>query len=565
MKKFASITIAMLMLVSMMLSSVVSTSARTSATGINGSTKGTITLKKYETDSNKTVPVDGAEFTAYKVMDLVVDADKDATFVVDTDLSGVITAEDLVHTGKIDATGDLYKSTKELEAKIPAIEALSSKLTATKFTATGNNTGEYVASNLTLGVYLVVETKVPDGYIKGSQSFLVSIPEWNGSKWVYSVEAQPKNTPITLQKNIVDPDKNNALVNEAVFPIGELVKYDVKAKIPSYGMTADGTKKYSQYIKELEPEKYANLYLSFTDTFSEGLTFAGASTVNVYTDSKTFKQPEGEDPGDYTVKVLDDGRSIEILFADWDKLYEYEGQNITVEYKALVNEKAAIEAPNDNVVKYKFINDPDKGSTEELVDEAYVYSFQMNVTKTFEGKTANAAGVNATAVTFKLYKKGNSTALKLKKNTNGDYTYNEDQTATGLTDTITLSSTGTLTVKGLEEGTYLFEETKTVSGYAIPTTQIEIKLDENAFTATGNDYQTIGVTPVHCANDGTSNPLKLVEGCTNTFELTVNNVIKQFTLPTTGGDGILFFTIAGGILMAAAIILFTTLRKKSSC
>jgi LPXTG-motif cell wall-anchored protein len=56
----------------------------------------------------------------------------------------------------------------------------------------------------------------------------------------------------------------------------------------------------------------------------------------------------------------------------------------------------------------------------------------------------------------------------------------------------------------------------------------------------------------------------LNDGSDNEFEVTINNVEKQFDLPQTGGDGILLFTIAGGILMAAAIILFAAMRKKKA-
>ena len=49
---------------------------------------------------------------------------------------------------------------------------------------------------------------------------------------------------------------------------------------------------------------------------------------------------------------------------------------------------------------------------------------------------------------------------------------------------------------------------------------------------------------------------------TGIFALTVNNPKSQFELPTTGGMGILLFTLGGAVVLAAAIVIFTLARKK---
>lgn len=48
------------------------------------------------------------------------------------------------------------------------------------------------------------------------------------------------------------------------------------------------------------------------------------------------------------------------------------------------------------------------------------------------------------------------------------------------------------------------------------------------------------------------------------FTLSINNTKNRFNLPLTGGTGILLFTIGVGIVIAAAIIIFSQLRKKNT-
>ena len=95
-----------------------------------------------------------------------------------------------------------------------------------------------------------------------------------------------------------------------------------------------------------------------------------------------------------------------------------------------------------------------------------------------------------------------------------------------------VATNGTLEVKGLDEGTYWFKETKAPEGYSI-----------NA--------------------DGTENE-KITEN--NTAHVPMRTSLKDTklsSLPSTGGIGTTIFTIAGCVIMIAAAGLFFASRKKS--
>ena len=93
-----------------------------------------------------------------------------------------------------------------------------------------------------------------------------------------------------------------------------------------------------------------------------------------------------------------------------------------------------------------------------------------------------------------------------------------------------VANDGTLLIKGLDEGTYSFQETKAPEGYKLVT---DLK------SATIEDEHTATVDAGEFVNT------------------------KLSALPSTGGIGTTIFTIAGCVIMIAAAGLFFASRKKS--
>ena len=115
---------------------------------------------------------------------------------------------------------------------------------------------------------------------------------------------------------------------------------------------------------------------------------------------------------------------------------------------------------------------------------------------------------------------------------------------------------GKIIIKGLEAGTYYLKETKTEKGYTLLANPVKIEINETPDETTGTTFS-------ECKVDGNSaNKVEITENSGNYyFAFTVQNN-KGFNLPATGGMGTYLFTIGGLVIMAGAVFLLITFKKK---
>lgn len=168
-------------------STTAGTSSKT-ATAIDWTKKGSLTIHKYETDTAPTgvhdngesttsgTPLNGVTFTLYQVEG----ADWLKDYYQGTGTPAMPTVDKYVNTD-----GSLNTST-----------VTSTGIAVTTGDSTkGWANGTAVASGLDLGLYLVVETNKPDAVKQAAVPFLVSIPMTSVDKtsWLYDVTVNPKN------------------------------------------------------------------------------------------------------------------------------------------------------------------------------------------------------------------------------------------------------------------------------------------------------------------------------------------------------------------------------------
>ncbi len=556
MKKFASIMIAMLLVMSTVVCGMSSASA---AVGIDFNQTGAIVLEKG--DSTEGGLVSGATFTAYQVLDLVADGDNaDAgTYTVNTAFgaAGDKLKEMLTGTGNSTSTGGLYTDTEAVEALCGELEDEINNGVATP-TGTDSvergTTGVYDIKGLDLGVYLVLETVVPDNYVVSTSSFLVTVPEWDndGNAWNYTVTAQPKDDPLDVDKTV--QTSAGDYKEEAQYQVGSTINFKVEAKVPNYGYSVqDSTKKVTETITAAQ---FDALNLQFVDTFSTGLTYNNDIAITVdgtaITMGDTLKSHDVATGADYKVTTAGQVVTVDV---SWATLDAYQGKTIVLTYSATLNDKAVVGVDgNPNDIKYNFTNDPKKGTKDVTEDTVKVYTYQMDLEKTFEGKAPT--GTIATEVEFKLLD-SQKTALKVVDLGNGLYSIYDGTNGTAL-DTFKPNAEGKVSVKGLAAGTYYLEETKSAEGYSKLPTLIQVDIIANE--ADGKHLEIASAKHYEYENEAATAKDLTVNGYT--FSISVNNVKKQFTLPTTGGVGLWIFTLAGGVVMAAAIIFFASVRRK---
>lgn len=192
------------------------------------------------------------------------------------------------------------------------------------------------------------------------------------------------------------------------------------------------------------------------------------------------------------------------------------GQLVTVTYQAVVTDEEGYNneaGAESNTVSYK------PGKTRG-------YTADITLTKYNDYKT-DAEKVVLKGAEFNV-KKGSET-LYFVKESEGVYKLAKADVQ-GASQTI-IAPEGTVQVKGLDEGTYKFIETKAPSGYSINKDGVEV-------TVRGTDSK----------NESYSTSMKDT---------------KLSSLPETGGIGTTIFTAGGCAIMILAAALFFTNRRKS--
>ena len=131
--------------------------------------------------------------------------------------------------------------------------------------------GHTSASDLPLGLYLIVETKVPEMVTETTAPFFLSLPmtsvngsnaDDGGERWIYDVTVYPKNlTGIpTLEKTVrealSDTGKNDGFAHTATASANDTMEYQILSTLPS--ITSEAT-----YLTDY----------SFVDTLDAGLSY----------------------------------------------------------------------------------------------------------------------------------------------------------------------------------------------------------------------------------------------------------------------------------------------------
>lgn len=432
----------------------------TNAPVIDGTRANTITIHKF--DPAKVVKngddvdvaasvaanagVAGATFTAFKV--LAYDPTT-KTYDFTADFAGKgITLSNVIQDANDKYTS--YGTTSELEKEINIMQKVAGTLSGDASATTIADGSATINLGAKPGVYLVMETVVPDNYIVTTQAFLVSAPTFEGSTdtWVYDVTALPKNQKIDVDKSIdsavADTNTNDS---SDAYAVGDIVDYTVTVAVPNYGRSTtypdyqvtDAMALYDKDPAGFGVTRFNNLDMVFTDTLSAGLTFLPDSlkvkvsgdpddiALNKGDEKKTIvdKASEtstavkqvtynyapasaaGKTVGDYT--LTQNGQTVTVDVA-WAALNDYQGQTITLTYSAQVNENAVAGTNQNNTMQISFVNDPTSKKGEaadptkpptdtDTDDDNDVYTYAMDMTKLFDN-AADAAKANDVVFTL---------------------------------------------------------------------------------------------------------------------------------------------------------------------
>lgn len=342
-------------------------------------------------------------------------------------------------------------------------------------------------------VYMFIETTIPDNVSAHAAPLIVSLPLTNDAgKYLETAHLYPKDVTFTDEKNLISD---------------ELPAINVKGNDKSkhiygteVGNVHDFTFTFTIPAKIKDKTSYG-----FTDTPEPGLELVGDVTIAPVAGGSdlvagthyTFTKNDG---GGFTVDFKVDEAVVQALA----------GKTFTATYQMVVTDAAEEYKEFGNKITVEVGNKTYPHEAPKLVYGGYKF------VKEDQNTQAKLEGVE-----FAVTKRGEDVDKALKFTlVNGKYVFDENGSTKLVTD-----ADGELHIEGLAYGEYDLHETKAFSGY--------IKLDkEVAFTVAPGE-----------------------EGSSLIPAQTIKN-IKEGTLPSTGGTGIIAFLAVGAALMAGAFIWY---------
>ena len=425
--------------------------------------------------------------------------------------------------------------------------------------------GHTSASDMEQGLYLVVETRVPENVTSTCNPFFVSLPMTtiDGSEWLYDLTVYPKNQTgnPTLDKTVRE-DKNSTgkhngsltgitdgFEHTATASVGDTVDYQILSTLPTITSKASSLSEYT-----------------YVDTLSKGIKYNKNDVViEFFRDSACTDKITtwGEDSGKFTtvyddtqnsmtIKMTESGLSeineSESVYTDSVKR-GYSDCTMRITYAATLTADAQMgdtDNPNEVVLTWKRTNTT---YFDTLEDCCHVYSYGIDVLKQFSDGKGDIQNVK-----FLLHN-GSDDCYIIAEQKDGVYYAKGIAAKKADATTFIPNSSGHIIVKGLEDDTYSLIEVATDKGYILLADAIELVI-KTGESGTCEQCATKLLTASATVN---GKDVSMTDGNAILPLTVVNN--PGFNLPKTGGRGVWMYTVGGVLLLGAAAFIVICSRK----
>ena len=429
--------------------------------------------------------------------------------------------------------------------------------------------GHSAAIDLPLGLYLFVETSVPEMVTSTTAPFLISIPMTSttasGSSWIYDITVYPKNLTglPTLDKTVreakTSSGKNNGsaaitdgYAESATASAGDTVEYQIISTLPSITSAASYLSQYT-FVDTLSPGityKKNDVVLEF---YSEAACTNKIATWTVDSEKFTVGYTTGTNGESImtiamTAAGLTEINTSSAVYTGASAVNSgYSDCTLRITYAAALDTDSSLILgdtgnPNEVTLTWKRSN---ASYYDTLSDNAAVYSFGLDVTKNFSDGRGDA-----TKVEFLIQNSTDNYYLTGSLNTTENVWYVTGKTAeeSGATH-FAPTAAGKLTVKGLEDDAYTLTEVKTDSAYTLLKAPVQVVISKSGATVSATvDGKAVNMSAIGSSGHALA-PFTII----NT---------RGFDLPQTGGTGNWLFPVIGMVMLAACVTGIVILLKK---
>ena len=430
-------------------------------------------------------------------------------------------------------------------------------------------TGHTSASDMEQGLYLVVETRVPENVTSTCNPFFVSLPMTtiDGAAWNYDVSVYPKNQTgnpnleKTVRENKNSTGKHNGSLTDikdsyahtATASAGDVVDYQIISTLPTITSKASSLSEYT-----------------YADTMSKGIKYnKNDVAIEFFKDSGCTDKITtwAEDSGKFTV-AYDDAQNImtiRVTEAGLSEINEaatvytdsvkrgYSDCTMRITYAATLTADAATYGGRDNPNRVKLTwKRTNTTYYDTLEDCCHVYVYAIDLIKQFSDN-------NGTFGKVKFIAYNDTDGYYIKANMEGEV-YNVTGFTSNKSEATMLipNLKGHIILRGIEDDTYTLTEVATDKGYVLlrdPVKIMVITKENGACERCGAALLTASATvngePVSMTDANAVVPLRII-----------NN--PGFDLPKTGGYGTWMFTVGGVALLGAAAFIVVKSRKHKS-
>ena len=429
-------------------------------------------------------------------------------------------------------------------------------------------TGHTSASDMEQGLYLVVETRVPENVTSTCNPFFVSLPMTtiDGAAWNYDVSVYPKNQTgnpnleKTARENKNSTGKHNGSLTDikdsyahtATASVGDTVDYQIISTLPTITSKASSLSEYTYADTLSKGNKYNK-----NDVVIEFFRDAGCTDKIA-----TWAENSGKFTVDYddaantmTIRMTDTGLSeineATSVYIDSVKR-GYSDCTMRITYAATLTSDAKMgdtDNPNEVVLTWKRTNTT---YFDTLKDCCHVYTCGIDVLKQFSDNGGNVRNVK-----FRLHNDTDDCYIIAEQK---DGVYYAKGFASKKSDATTFvpNGSGHIVVKGLEDDTYSLTEITTDKGYVLLKDAVKIVIK----TAESGQCEKCGAKLLTASATVNGKDAGMTDGNAIVPLTVVNN--PGFDLPKTGGYGTWMFTIGGVALLGAAAFIVVKSRKHKS-